>query len=278
MANAWTDFSDIDVSKIVLKPGVKAQGSMTPNAYISWINLGLGPLRFKLPPGSVGYPTQPPVSGQGQAVNYQLDRQNEYSKPDGSVSLLGEAQRNLVKKITEIEDTLLELVAKDPGMYHNKFPVDKDVNYFKKLLVPTIKESADPKYPNVMKLKLMPHKETQDHFQGRNQGKETEVLIVEDAAKSAMSVTKDTVAQIFQRGTQLLPVIQAVNMRFLTNKITITWRLVYAFVKMRDTPRVKQGSSELPTLGVQDFYDAEFYNNVKDHVDHEDGPDDDLSD
>lgn len=262
MANTWTDFSEVDCSKIVLKPGVKAQGNTTPNAYISWINLGLGPLRFKLPPGSVGYPTQPPVVGQGQSVNYQIDRQNEYQKPDGSVSLVGQAQRDMVKKIDEIENTLISAIVKDPQSFHPKFPQDKDESYYKKLFISSIKESNDPKYPNTIKIKLQTHKDDPEHFQGRNRGKETEVLIVEDSSKSAINVTKDTVANIFQRGTKLLPVIQAVNLRFLTNKITITWRLVYAFVKLRE-PRVNQNVTELPTLKVLDFYDADFFANTR---------------
>lgn len=257
MTNVWTDFSEIDCNKIVLKPSTKALGNPTPLAMVSWLNYGTGTLRFKLPPGTVGYPPQPYVPGQTQTLSYQLEREKEFQRPDGSPSLVGDAQRLLVKKITEIEDTICEIIAKDPMSYHPKYPTDKDPEYFKRLLVSTIKESNDPKFPNTIKIKMQPHRNEPLRFQGRNRGKETEILIVEDNVQSAIDVTRDTVPTIFQRGTPVLPVIQAVSVRFLANKITISWRLVYAYVKLR-APRVDKTTTELPVLSASDFYDVDF--------------------
>lgn len=262
MTAQWTDFSEIDCNKIVLKASTKALGSGTLPAYISWLNYGTGTLRFKLPPGTVGFPPQAYAPGQSQTLNYQLDREKEFEKPDGTTSMVGEAQRSLVKKIQDIENYLIETIVQDPTSFHPKFPQDKDASYFKKLLVSTIKEPNDSKYANTIKIRLQPHRDDPLRFQGRNRGKDTEILIVEDKVKSAIDTTRDTVSTIFQRGTPVLPVIQAVSVRFLTNKITISWRLVYAYVKLRP-PRVNNNTSELPTLSASDFYDFDFDDNTK---------------
>lgn len=188
----WTNFKNIEIEKIVLKAPVKAQG--VASAYTSWINYGNGPLRFKLPPGQVGFPPQPYTPGQigAQTFNYQLHAERVYHKPDGSASLVGQAQRDLIAFMNNIEDFLIDILVKDPQAFHPKYPKDADKTFFRSIWSNTIKPASDPKWPSAMKIKLVPHKENPVQFQGRNFGKDTEPLVME-CENEKINVDRDSI-------------------------------------------------------------------------------------
>ena len=252
---SWNDIKDIQTDKIVLKPAGKAPGAGT-NAYTSWINYGNGPLRFKLPPGKVGFPPEPYAAGQigSQTFNYQLHAETMYQNADGTTSLVGQAQRDLVRAINSIEDTMISMIVKDPQAYHPKFSKTADESYIRALWSSTVKQSADPKWPSTIRVKLMSHRDNSSKFQGRSLGKTTEELVVEDRYQHCLPVDTTNVHRILQRNTNILPVIQAVNLRFQPNKITVGWRLVYAVIEQGKPQTVT--ATDFPVIEKTDFMDA----------------------
>lgn len=257
MSTSFMSFKDIDPAHVVLKkPAVKGSGANSLNSYTSWINYGNGPLRFKLPPGKVGFPVQPDAAST-RSFDYQLHAENTYQNDDGSLSLVGAAQRDLATFLDRLEAQVLSEIAKDPQQFHPKFAPDMTVEKLQVLFIKNVRMSKDPKWPDSMKIKLMTHKSDDTAFQGLSmRGAEVAPLFVTEDDKEIV-VTTDNVCQVFSRGTDVLPVIQGVGVRFTTTRITMSWKLVHAAVQVRKTaPDDGDEFAVVPKISASDFLDC----------------------